>query len=136
MSLVHTLLLFDGSGRITTLNQVDFPEPNFNGGTPAGDLGSLVIAAVSGGFLPKERLGGLTYSDGGALLVDGLGAIDHWNAGLPLTAIGALCISTLNPASWTPGGIPVASDGRVSLAPPTPPINLSGYDGGYDTGFG
>jgi hypothetical protein len=38
------VLAFDAVGRIKTLLVATFPLPHFNGGTPTGDLGSLVVS--------------------------------------------------------------------------------------------
>ena len=109
MSLIAGVLPKDASGRVITrttgaLNQ-------FNGGTPVADNGTLFVGAFAGG---NNRLGGLRYTDIGALTIDNTnpaiaayvagfpvdvagnlltehgGTIDHYTAGLPVNALGQL----------------------------------------------
>lgn len=124
------VLAFDAAGRITTLNVADFPSPHFNGGTPTGDLGSLVITTA----LPSAFVHGGGYDDAGALCVV-TAAADHYLAGLPYAVDGALCVSfDQTPATWV-AGIPLDAAGRVCCATPTTPIDLSPFSSGFSGGF-
>ena len=125
------VLLFDSSGRVTSLLTTDFPAPHFNGGTPVGDLGSLVIAPLG---TPAAYLGGLPYTAQNAIVTDDAGAIVAWEGGLPVTAVGlAIGIDAL-PVTWV-AGIPISAAGRVCVAAPTPPVDLSAFDNGFSGGF-
>lgn len=124
------VLAFDAAGRITTLAVADFPSPHFNGGTPTGDLGSLVL-----GSLTAARIDGVPYDAAGAVVANSTDAIVAWTGGLPLCA-DALAVSfDQTPVTWV-AGIPLDAAGRVCCASTAPPINLSGFDSGFDGGFG
>jgi hypothetical protein len=127
------VLLFDAAGRITTLRVTDFPSPYFNGGTPTGALGSLVIN--TGGLPPPVYVAGIGYDNAGAICVLSAPAAG-FAGGLPVTAIGQLCVSyDQTPVTWV-AGIPLDASGLVCLATPVPPLDLSGFDSGFDGGFG
>lgn len=127
------VLAFDATGRIKALSIADFPAPHFNGGTPAGDIGSLVVAPYTSGYNPEVYVAGLPYTAQGGLVIDVVGAIVAHVAGLPVTAVG-LAASTDNPVRWV-AGIPIGASGRVCIAAATPPVNLSGFSNGFSGGF-
>jgi hypothetical protein len=127
------VLLFDAAGRITTLDVADFPSPYFNGGTPTGALGSLVIAENG---IPAAFLDGIGYTEEGAVCVTIGGGDTEYTGGLPVEPDGLLLVSFDQAvASWV-AGIPLDAAGKVCLASPVPPFDLSGFDSGFDGGFG
>ena len=106
--LNHSLLLFNGAGRI---RNTIAPPTAFSGGVGFA-AGLLCIEAGAGlpthfhngmGFLADGRLaavvgsvnghaqGGLAMN-AGRLTVTTSGVIDHYNSGLPCSATGSLCI--------------------------------------------
>lgn len=125
-----SLLRFDVNGRIEELEFASFPNPHFNGGTPTGDLGSLVGAPFSSGYTPQVWVGGLGYTVAGALIVDFFGAITHYVAGLPMTANG-LAVDAGVPVYTAPGGFPISAAGRVGIAV-TDPVDISAFSNGFD----
>lgn len=117
MSLNTGVLSFTG----TTIDRIDFSSVvgalQFNGGTPTDNDGNLVIGPFASGYLPQAPVGGLYYTDSGAILVDSVGSIaGHTNSGLPYTVNKGLAISIGQPAaSYAPAGIPLDASGRVAL---------------------
>ena len=123
------VLTFDAAGRITTLEVAAFPSPRFNGGTPTGDLGSLVLGSVT-----AARLNGVPYDAAGAVVANSTDAIVAWSGGLPLCA-DALAVSFgQTPVTWV-AGIPLDAAGRVCCAASAPPILLSPFSDGFSVGF-
>jgi hypothetical protein len=111
-----SLLAYDASGRIRSTAVATFPSPNFNGGTPANNTGSIVIAAA---LAPQVWNDGLPYRNDGSICTASAGAITTSSNGLPLTATGALAISLdAAIASRGPLGLPLDATGRVVLVTP------------------
>lgn len=123
------LLRFDVNGRIEELSVADWPLPFFNGGTPTGELGSLVGAAFASGYEAAVWVAGLPYTATGALVVDFFGAITHYVAGVPMTVNGVACDAG-NPVAYAPGGIPISPVGKVCLGV-TDPVNISAFSGAF-----
>lgn len=126
------VLAFDSSGRIKSIS----PPPskvNFNGGTPTGELGSLVVADLGAG--PNYN-GGLRYSDDGSLSVSNGGVIAGYvQGGLPVDLTGHLVVTYDGlPASWL-AGIPFTSGGRVAVALPVAPTNFFAFSNAFSTAF-
>jgi len=126
------VLAFDAAGRISTIRVTDFPSPHFNGGTPTGDLGSMVIN--TGGLPPPVYVAGIGYDNAGAICVLSAPA-ESYSGGLPVSAGGQLCVSyDQTPVDWV-AGIPLDASGLVCLATPTTPIDLSPFSSGFSGGF-
>jgi hypothetical protein len=126
------VLLFE-NGLISTLleSAISFT-PYFNGGTPTGLLGSLVIDDTA---VPVARVAGLGYTNLGSLCVSTGIAPAAWVGGLPVTAEGRLCVDYDGvPVNWV-AGIPLDAAGRVCLVTPVPPLSLKAFDSAFDTGF-
>ena len=59
-----------------------------------------------------------------------------FSGGLPVSPDGALLVSyDQTPVKWV-AGIPLDANGLVCCATPVPPLDLSGFDSGFDGGFG
>jgi hypothetical protein len=95
---------------------------NFNGGTPANGLAQLVIAPFASGFNPEVFVGGLAYTNTGALLTDAIGALaGYTTSGLPYTINGCLATDVSStPATYSPGGVPIDAASRVCLTTSLP----------------
>lgn len=80
---------------------------------------------------------GIAYDDNdGAIHVAIDGVITHYNSGLPLADNGSLVASFgETPVLWV-AGIPIDANGRVCMAAPIPPTTVTGFDTGFDNGFG
>jgi len=124
------VLAFDGTGRIKALSVADFPLPKFNGGTPTGELGSLVVGAFASGYTAEAWVGGLPYTFSGALVVDFFGSIAHHVAGIPMTANG-VAVDAGDAISWAPGGLPLSVIGKLCLAV-TDPVDVHAFNNGFD----
>jgi hypothetical protein len=127
------VLAFDAAGKIKAISIADFPAPHFNGGTPTGDIGSLVVAGYASGYTAAARIGGLPYSALGGLVTDALGAIVARAGGIPLTANG-VAVEDAAPVTWV-AGIPISANGKVCLAAAAPPVDLSPFSTGFSVGF-
>jgi hypothetical protein len=112
------VLKFDSQGRISTILADQIPRFFFNGGTPTGTLGSLVVAPQASGFNPEAWLGGFSYTNVGALVIDSINPIINHVGGLPLTEYG-LATDNDVPASYVTG-IPLSAAGRVCVFADTP----------------
>lgn len=137
MSLNIGPLRLSPNGDIYITNIPVYTGPiHFNGGTPVDDTGGLVIAPEAAGYTPDFFIGGLGYTEEGAIVTDGFNPIiGHTNSGLPYTSVG-LAVSPNAPTSWAPGGIPLAPNGRVSVIDEVPPPLVSGFSDGFSLGFG
>ncbi|MCJ7556146.1 MAG: hypothetical protein MUP90_04425, partial [Gammaproteobacteria bacterium] len=106
--LNHSLLLFDGNGRIRNATEAPIAFSGgvgFNGGLLCIAAGTVNHVHQSNPFLATDRLaseiaapayfsqGGLPHTAAGAIAASTAGAIDHWNHGLPYTAAGELCLA-------------------------------------------
>lgn len=129
-----SLLWFDSSGRIKALALADFPAPRFNGGTPAADLGNLVGTEAGTQFVFHN---GLKYTnpEGGIAVANGGTIANHSQGGMPVDADGNLCVEYNGLPVSHIAGIPITATGRVAVAIPAPPINLSGFSNGFSNGF-
>ncbi|KPK73359.1 MAG: hypothetical protein AMJ84_02360 [Acidithiobacillales bacterium SM23_46] len=107
--LNHSLLKFDGSGRIR--NTADAPT-HFSGGLPFNADGVLCVELPGTvdhqhngqGYAADGKLAGVLGSvesfaqgglpmNAGRIVVATAAAIDHYNSGLPCSASGALCVA-------------------------------------------
>lgn len=113
------VLAFDAQGRIATIQASTIPRFFFNGGTPTGTLGALVVAPQISGFNPEVWLGGFPYTNADGIVIDSLNAITDHVGGLPLTELGlAVEIDALPVRHVT--GIPISATGRVCVYNATP----------------
>lgn len=122
--LIASLLKFT-NGRVDTIDSA--PEVFFNGGTPTGSLGSLVVTTD----IPATFVAGLGYDAAGALCYAPAGAIETRVAGLAVEAAGRLLTSTSNPIDHYVAGLPLTADGRLCINAPAPPLNLSAFSQGF-----
>lgn len=124
------VLRFDAAGRIRCT--LSLPT-HFNGGTPTNQG---LLSGNNGVPNAGSFLGGLGYLAGGDLAMFNA-APAAYIGGLPVTAAGQLCVDatgTLTPNRWV-AGIPLSGE-RVCLAAPEAPVTGTGFDSGFDGGFG
>ena len=120
--LIASLLKFT-NGRVDTIDSA--PEVFFNGGTPTGSLGSLVVTSAVG----SAFVGGLPYADGKLSVINAPPA--RYIAGLGVDAAGSVCVSAVDPIDHYVAGLPLTADGRLCINTPTPPLNLSAFSQGF-----
>lgn len=124
------VLSFGTDGRVKTLLVSSYPEPFFNGGTPASLLGELVIAPYQSGYEGLFKLGGLPYTVEGALLTDTIGVISGHVGAVPITVNGAVALSAAPGIAYWEQGIPFSADGRIATVPSTI-VNLHAFDSSF-----
>lgn len=128
-----SLLEFNAAGRPKTLDVAAYPQPYFNGGTPASLLRELVIAPNG---VPARFIAGVGYTERGAICTDAAGAIVDYVGGLPITAAGRLAVALDGVIQHYNGGWPFTVANRLVLATPGGFLNLHGFNTGYSqTGF-
>lgn len=106
------VLNIDGSGGISAADVGGVATLDFNGGTPTKSNKSLVTSTVA----PTRTLGGLGYTDAGALCIANNGTAVVWQAGIPLNASGQVCTATDKPATQFIAGLPFNTDGRLFIS--------------------
>jgi hypothetical protein len=123
------VLRFASNGRIrnTTAAPTDF-----NGGTPT--VQGLLSYSIT---LPDTFVGGIGYRVNGAICVAVGGAPTHYVAGLPVNALGQLCVtqSLIQPVSWV-AGLPIGLDGLLALAPAESPAVVDAFSSAFSGAFG
>lgn len=116
MSLVASLLRKDAAGRVVTLSSLQFPAPNFNGGTPAGSLGEMVVLLNVAPPPGSPVLGGLIYTAEGVLHTTTASVAGYVQGGLPVDVSGSLSIDVSGTAPIVSynAGLPFTAEGRLS----------------------
>lgn len=136
MTFKASLLARDASNRVKTLLVASYPNPSFNGGTPASLLQELVINTGAAIGTPVFK-GGIAYEPvSGAVLVSDAGTPATWHGGLPVDAAGRLVVAINGTVARYNAGIPFDANGRVVLATPGSIVNLSAFSSAFSSAFG
>jgi len=104
---------FSGSGRVGTTTAV--PATSAPNAIPYAGANICVAPAVA----PRSWVSGLPYGSNGRLCIDITGAaITGYQAGLALTAAGALAADTAGAIDHYVRGIPITAQGRIAIGTP------------------
>jgi hypothetical protein len=124
------VLRFDANGRI---RQTSSASTDGNGGTPTVQ-GLLSAANVS----PEVQWNGLSFfqSGQGTLCGQGFGDITgHAPGGIPINSQGMVEVNPTDPIDHWNAGLPYTAAGALAVALPESPTTASAFDSGFDTGF-
>ena len=96
--------------------------------------GALLIYVASGPHT-DPYMGGIAVTADGAIHVDEFGVPSNFVNGFGVTALGALCVNTSNPAiSGYSQGLPFDSVGNLVCQVEQPPVAEDAYVGGIRVG--
>jgi hypothetical protein len=127
------ILTSDGALYVTTVA----PQPTdvFWEGIARAPYGATRVVAVA----PDLFNNGLGMKEPGAVAVAFGGVIAGYQNGLPFTSDGRLVVQLnqpVSPGDTYIGGLRVGPLGGVYVVDVTPPVNPTGFSGGFSNGFG